>query len=128
MVPYVMFASHATHCNEFHAICINLWTTIDPIHSIKQISETDVHNSYAHELREKLHATQQVTKENLKIEKITAKENYNKKVMQITFKVGDKVLLHDETTSMIKETQFAMDTTVQHNRKISRRLNNEEKH
>jgi len=58
---------------------------------------TYTYDDYAQELKEKLRATQQIAKEHLKIEKVKAKENYDKKTKGTTFKVGEKVLLHDET-------------------------------
>ncbi|KMQ93379.1 retrovirus-like pol polyprotein [Lasius niger] len=57
---------------------------------------TYTYDDYAQELKEKLRASQ-VTKEHLKNEKIKAKENYDKKTKNATFKVGEKVFLHDET-------------------------------
>jgi len=47
---------------------------------------------YAQELRES-----RIARENLKEEKQKVKEYYDKKAREIEFKIGDKVLLHDET-------------------------------
>jgi hypothetical protein len=58
---------------------------------------TYTYDDYAQELKEKLRATQRVAKEHLKNEKTKAKETYDKKTKEIKFRVGDKVLLHDET-------------------------------
>ncbi|KAM0731592.1 Retrovirus-related Pol polyprotein from transposon 412 [Formica fusca] len=55
------------------------------------------YDDYAQELKEKLRASQQVAKEHLKNEKIKTKENYDKKTKEIKLKVGEKILLYDET-------------------------------
>jgi hypothetical protein len=48
-------------------------------------------------LKEKLRAANQIARENVKEEKNKAKKYYDRKTKSNTFKVGDKVLLHDET-------------------------------
>ncbi|KAM0735103.1 Retrovirus-related Pol polyprotein from transposon 17.6 [Formica fusca] len=55
------------------------------------------YNDYAQELKERLRATNQLAKEHIKEEKIKAKKQYDKSTREIKFKVGDKVLMHDET-------------------------------
>ena len=55
------------------------------------------YDNYAKELRERIRASNRVAKENLKEEKEKAKEYQDRKAKEIRFKVGDKVLLHDET-------------------------------
>lgn len=54
---------------------------------------TYTYDDYAQELQEKLRAAQQVAKEHLKNEKV----NYNQKAKDTTFKVGEKMLLFNET-------------------------------
>ncbi|KAM0735227.1 Retrovirus-related Pol polyprotein from transposon 412 [Formica fusca] len=54
------------------------------------------YDDYAQELKEKLRATNQLAKEHIK-EKFKAKKQYDKSTREIKFKVGDKVLVHDET-------------------------------
>ncbi|KAM0730356.1 Retrovirus-related Pol polyprotein from transposon 412 [Formica fusca] len=55
------------------------------------------YNDYAQELKERLRATNQLAKEHVKEEKIKAKQQYDKNTRKIKFKVGDKVLVYDET-------------------------------
>src|SRR5436190_23450323 len=55
------------------------------------------YEDYAQELRERLRATNQVARENVKEEKIKAKKQYDKKVNETQVKVGDKVLLYDKS-------------------------------
>lgn len=54
-------------------------------------------DNYAHELKERLRVGNKVARENLNQEKQIAKNQYDKKVNNKMFKVGDKVLLYDET-------------------------------
>lgn len=58
---------------------------------------TYTYDNYAQELKERIRATNQIAKEHIREEKIKVKEQYDKRAKQTTFKVGDKVLLHDET-------------------------------
>lgn len=58
---------------------------------------TYTYDDYAKELREKLRATNQVAKSKIKEDKQKAKEYYDKSSKLIKYKIGDKVLLHDET-------------------------------
>lgn len=55
------------------------------------------YDDYAQELKQRLRATNQIAKERLKEEKRKSKEYHDKKSKEIKFKVGDKVLLYDET-------------------------------
>ncbi|KAM0733651.1 Retrovirus-related Pol polyprotein from transposon 412 [Formica fusca] len=55
------------------------------------------YDDYAQELKERLRATNQLAKEHIKEEKFKAKKQYDKSTKEIKFKVGDKVLVHDET-------------------------------
>jgi len=55
------------------------------------------YDDYAQELKERLRATNRLAREHVKDEKIKAKLQYDKKAKEITFKVGDKVLVYDET-------------------------------
>jgi len=63
----------------------------------KQPKPTYSYDDYAQELRKKIRATNQLAKDRLKQEKIKAKLQYDKSVNEKTFKVGDKILLRDET-------------------------------
>ena len=55
------------------------------------------YEDYAQELKEKLRAANKIARENLREEKTKAKDYYDKKTKETTHKVGDKILLHDET-------------------------------
>jgi len=63
----------------------------------KQPKSTDSYDDYAQELRERIRATNQLVKDHLKQEKIKAKQQYDKSINKKTYKVGDKVLIYDET-------------------------------
>ncbi|KAM0735324.1 Transposon Ty3-I Gag-Pol polyprotein [Formica fusca] len=58
---------------------------------------TYTYDNYVQELKERIRATNQIAKKHVREEKIKVKEQYDKRAKQTTFKVGDKVLLHDET-------------------------------
>jgi len=55
------------------------------------------YDDYAQELKERLRATNQLAREHVKDEKIKAKLQYDKKVREIIFKIGDKALIYNET-------------------------------
>jgi len=55
------------------------------------------YDDYAQQLKERLRATNRLAREHVKDEKIKAKLQYDKKAREIIFKVGDKVLINDET-------------------------------
>jgi len=55
------------------------------------------YDDYAQELKERLRATNRLAREHIKDEKTKAKIHYDKKAKEIAFKVGDKVLIYDET-------------------------------
>lgn len=52
--------------------------------------------NYAQELRERLRATNKITKENVKEEKEKAKLQYDRNAKETKFKVEDKVLIYDD--------------------------------
>ena len=52
---------------------------------------------YAQELKERLRATNQVAKDNLTEKKLKSKEHYDRTAKETKFKIGDKVLIYDET-------------------------------
>jgi len=58
--------------------------------------QTYNYDDYAQEL-ERLRATNRLAREHIKDEKVKAKLQYDKKAREITFQVGDKVLIFDET-------------------------------
>ena len=98
-IPYAMFTYNttphtATGFTPFELVYGHRATLPTTLSQPPKPTYSD--DDYAQELKEKLRASQQVAKEHLKNEKIKAKENY-KKTKTTTFKVGDKVLLHDET-------------------------------
>jgi hypothetical protein len=55
------------------------------------------YDDYAQELRERLRATQQIAKDRVHEEKTKAKIYYDKNTKETKFKVGEKVLMLDET-------------------------------
>jgi len=55
------------------------------------------YNDYAQKLQERLRATNQLAKDRLKEEKFKAKLQHDRSINEKIFKVGDKILLHDET-------------------------------
>ncbi|XP_011858317.1 PREDICTED: uncharacterized protein LOC105555885, partial [Vollenhovia emeryi] len=59
--------------------------------------QTYSYDDYAQELRERMRATQQTAKEHLIVKKEKAKTQYDRRTKTVEFKVGEKVLLHDET-------------------------------
>jgi len=63
----------------------------------KQPKLTYAYEDYAQELRERIRATNQLAKEHLKQQKERAKQQHDKEINKRTFKIGDKVLLYDET-------------------------------
>jgi len=63
----------------------------------KPLKLTYNYDDYAQELKEMLRAINRLTREHVKDEKIKAKLQYDKKAREVTFKVGDKVLVYDET-------------------------------
>jgi len=48
-------------------------------------------------LKERLRATTQLARERVKKEKIKAKQQYDKRAGEIKYKIGDIVLVNDET-------------------------------
>ncbi|XP_011859870.1 PREDICTED: uncharacterized protein LOC105557283 [Vollenhovia emeryi] len=58
---------------------------------------TYTYDDYAQELKERIRAANQIAKANSKEEKEKSKKYYDKKAKETSFKVGDKVLLLDET-------------------------------
>jgi len=55
------------------------------------------YEDYAQELKERIRATNQIAKENVREEKRKSKEYYDKKTTETAFRAGDKVLIFDET-------------------------------
>ncbi|KMQ93548.1 enzymatic polyprotein endonuclease reverse [Lasius niger] len=53
------------------------------------------YDDYAQELKERLRATNQRAKENIKEEKQKAKKHYDKTAKETKFKIGDKVLVYE---------------------------------
>jgi len=55
------------------------------------------YENYAEELKEKIRATNQIARENIREEKQKSKKHYDKSTKEIEFKIGDQVLIYDET-------------------------------
>jgi len=69
---------------------------IEPTYRIDETKPT-YNYDYTQELKERLRATNRFAREHVKNEKTKAKIQYDKKAKEITFKVGDNVLIYDET-------------------------------
>jgi len=74
---------------------LSVWPSNHFANSPNKAAETN--DDYAQELRERIRATNQLAKDYLKQEKIKIKLQHDKNVNEKVFKVGDKILLHDET-------------------------------
>jgi len=83
----------------------------------KQPKPTYSYDDYAQKLRERIRATNQLTKEHIKQKKIKSKQQYDKSIHEKLFKVGDKVLLYDETIRRGRSKKFriTMDRSVYDN-------------
>jgi len=55
------------------------------------------YDDYTQELKKRLRAITQLAKERVKKRKAKVKQQYDKKDEEIKFKIGDKVLVFDET-------------------------------
>jgi len=55
------------------------------------------YEDYTKKLKEKIRATNKVARENVREEKQKAKEYYDKSAKKTKFKIGDRVLIYDET-------------------------------
>ena len=62
----------------------------------KPASPFYAYGDYLKELQEKMRRTNEIARENLQSAKELSKENFDKKAKEISFKVGDKVLLKSE--------------------------------
>jgi len=99
-LPYAMFTYNTTPHSATGFTPFELTyghQAILPTALTKQPKPTYSYDDYAQELREKIRATNQLAKDHLKQEKVKAKLQYDKRVNEKTFKVGDKILLYDET-------------------------------
>jgi len=67
------------------------------------ISKSYSYNNYAKELKERLRTTNRIAKEHIIKAKLTVKQQYDKDIKAISFKLGDKVLLHDSAKSRLKK-------------------------
>jgi len=90
--------------------------TFLPTALTKPPKPTYSYDGYAQKLRERLRATNQLSKDRLKEEKFKAKLQYDRNINEKIFKVGDKVLLHDKTVrrgrSKKLETQWVGPYTI----------------
>jgi len=100
-LPYAMFTYNTTPHSATGFTPFELTyghqASILPTALKKSPKLTYSYEDYAQELRERIRATNQLAKEHLEQEKERAKQQYDKTINKRTFKVGDKVLLHDET-------------------------------
>jgi len=99
-VPYAMFAYNttphtATGFTPFELVYgrqAELPTTLSKAPAMHYNIE-----DYAQELKERIRAANKIARENVKIEKEKAKKQYDKRTHIAKFRVGDQVLLYDET-------------------------------
>ena len=63
----------------------------------KPPKRTYSYDDYALELRERLRATNSIAKDNIRDEKQKSKDYYDRSVKETNYKIGDKILLFDET-------------------------------
>ena len=99
-LPYAMFAYNttphtATGFTPFELVYGH--RAILPTALTKPPKPTYSYEDYAQELKERLRATSQIARENAIQAKNQAKIQYDKNVKKESFRVGDKVLLYDET-------------------------------
>ena len=99
-LPYAMFAYNttphtATGFTPFELMYGHRATI--PTALTKPPKETYSYEDYAQELRERIRATNLIAKENIQQAKTQAKIQYDKTANKKEFRVGDQVLLHDET-------------------------------
>jgi len=98
-LPYAMFTYNTTpHSAGFTPFELTYGhQAILPTALTKPPKPTYSYDDYVQELRERLRATNQLAKDRLKEEKFKAKLQYDRSDNEKIFKVGDTVLLHDET-------------------------------
>ncbi|KAL6427160.1 hypothetical protein ACFW04_008661 [Cataglyphis niger] len=102
-IPFAMFTYNttphtATGYTPFELVYIKRRSIKElPTSLIKPPKSTYNYDDYVQELKERLRATNQFAKEPIKEKKIKAKKQYDKNTREIKFKVGDKVLMYDET-------------------------------
>ncbi|KAL0130248.1 hypothetical protein PUN28_002086 [Cardiocondyla obscurior] len=99
-VPYAMFAYNttphtATGYTPFELVYGHQATLPTALATAPR--NTYTYDDYAQELRERLRASNTIAKEHLKKEKEKSKTNFDKKIRERKFRIGDQVLLHDET-------------------------------
>ncbi|KMQ89650.1 enzymatic polyprotein endonuclease reverse [Lasius niger] len=100
LIPFAIFTynitSHtATRCTPLELVYGHQADL--PTALTKPLKPTYDYDDYAQELKERLRATNQHAKENIKEEKQKAKKHYDKTARKTKFKVGDEVLVYDET-------------------------------
>jgi len=99
-LPYAMFTYNTTPHSATGFTPFELTyghQAILPTALTKPPKPTYSYDDYAQELRERLRATNQLARDHLKQEKFKAKRQHDRSANEKTFKVGDKVLLYDET-------------------------------
>ena len=75
----------------------SFWISTNVTLCTDKISKSYCYDDYAKKLKEQLQAINRIAREHIIKAKLTAKQQYNKNTKVISFKLGDKVLLHDET-------------------------------
>jgi len=99
-IPYAMFAYNTTPHTATGYIPFELMYGHQaelPIALTRPPKPIYNYDDYAQELKERLRATTQLARERVKEGKAKAKQQYDKKSGEIKFKIGDKMLVYDET-------------------------------
>jgi len=99
-VPYAMFAYNTTPHTATGYTPFELTYGHQaelPTALTKPPKPTYNYDDYAQELKERLRATTQLARKRVKEEKVKAKQQYDKRTGEIKYKIGEKVLVYDET-------------------------------
>jgi len=99
-VPYAMFAYNTTPHTATGYTPFELMYGHQaelPTALTKPPKPTYNYDDYAQELRERIRATTQLARERVKEEKAKAKQQYDKRTGEVNYKIGEKVLVYDET-------------------------------
>ena len=99
-LPYAMFTYNTTpHSSTgytpYELVFGRQATLPTSLNQAPQLTYT--YDKYAEELRERLRSTNNIARETLEINKDKSKRQYDKKTAEKSFKIGDQILLHDET-------------------------------
>ena len=99
-LPYAMFTYNttphtSTSYTPYELVFGRQATLPTSLNQAPQLTYT--YDKYAEELRERLRSTNSIEREKIGINKDKSKKQYDKKTANRSFKIGNQVLLHDET-------------------------------